>query len=66
MIDPIWGPYGFTYFVGAWLVRGFFKAAQDAHLLDEFVKALYYELHTPSTLKTRIQDLDLKLPNQLI
>jgi hypothetical protein len=66
MIDPIWGPYGFTYFVGAWLVRGFFKAAQEAHLLDEFINALYYELHTPSTLKTRIKDLDLKLPNQLI
>lgn len=66
MIDPIWGPYGFTYFVGAWLVRGFFKAAQEAHLLDEFIKALYYELHTPSTLKTRIKDLDLKLPSQLI
>lgn len=66
MIDPIWGPYGFTYFVGAWLVRGFFNAAKEAHLLDEFIKALYYELHTPSTLKTRIQDLDLKLPNQLI
>jgi hypothetical protein len=66
MIDPIWGPYGFTYFIGAWLVRGFFKAAQEAHLLDEFIKALYYELHTPSTLKARIQDLDLKLPNQLI
>ena len=66
MIEPIWGPYGFTYFVGAWLVRGFFKAAQEAHLLDEFIRALYYELHTPSTLKTRIKNLDLKLPNQLI
>ncbi|MHA2314065.1 MAG: hypothetical protein ACXACF_02080 [Candidatus Hermodarchaeia archaeon] len=66
MVDPIWGPYGFTYFIGAWLVKGFFKAAQEAHLLDEFIKALYYELHTPSTLKTRIQDLDLKLPNQHI
>ncbi|MDO8124398.1 MAG: hypothetical protein Q6364_08485 [Candidatus Hermodarchaeota archaeon] len=66
MIDPIWGPYGFTYFVGAWLVKGFFKAAQEANLLDEFINALYYELHTPSTLKTRIKDLDLKLPNQLI
>ncbi|MFW9831557.1 MAG: hypothetical protein ACFFD8_07255, partial [Candidatus Thorarchaeota archaeon] len=66
MMDPMWGPYGFTYFVGAWLVKGFYKAAQEANLIKDFVKALYHELHTPSTLKTRIQDLDLKLPSQLI
>lgn len=66
MLDPMWGPYGFTYFVGAWLVRGFFEAAQEAHLIDEFVKALYYELHTPTTLKIRIRNLELKLPSQLI
>ncbi len=66
MTDSMWSPYGFTYFIGAWLVRGFFKAAQEAHLLDEFVKALYYELHTPTSLKSRIRDLDLKLPPQPI
>lgn len=66
MSDPMWGPYGFTYFIGAWLVRGFFHAAKEAHLVDEFIKALYHELHTPSTLQDRIQNLDLKLPSQLI
>ncbi len=66
MIDPMWGPYGYTYFVGAWLVRGFFNAAQKADLFNEFIKALYYELHTPSTLQTRISDLELKLPKQII
>ncbi len=66
MSDPMWGPYGFTYLFGAWLVGGFYKAAQEAHLQDEFIKAIYHELHTPSTLKARIQDVDLKLPNQLI
>jgi hypothetical protein len=66
MSDSMWGPYGFTYFIGAWLVRGFFKAAKEAHLLDEFIKALYHELHTPSTLQARIKNLDLKLPTQFI
>jgi hypothetical protein len=66
MTDSTWGPYGFTYFVGAWLVRGFFEAALEANLRDEFIKALYHELHVPSTLKTRIKDLDLKLPTQFI
>ena len=66
MIDPMWGPYGYTYLVGAWLVRGFFKEAQEAHLTDEFIKALYYETHTPSTLKTRMSALELKLPTQII
>jgi hypothetical protein len=62
MADAVWGPYGFTYFVGGWLVRNFFEAAREADLLDEFVRALYKELHTPSTLKTRIRELGLKLP----
>lgn len=66
MTDPMWGPYGFTYFVGAWLVKGFFQAAKEAHLHDEFVKALYHELHTPTTLKSRIQTSNLKLPTLLI
>ncbi len=66
MTDPMWGPYGYTYLIGAWLVRGFFKAAQEAHIPDEFIKALYYEPHTPSTLKSRISDLELKLPSQII
>ncbi len=66
MQDPMWAPYGFTYLVGAWLVCGFFNAAQEAHLTDEFVKALYFELHNPSTLKSRISDLELKLPKQII
>ncbi len=62
MTDPMWGPYGFTYYVGGWLVRSFFEAAQEANLRDEFVKALYHELHVPSTLLARIRELDLKLP----
>ncbi|MFX1318054.1 MAG: hypothetical protein ACFE9D_00025 [Promethearchaeota archaeon] len=66
MTDSIWGPYGYTYLVGAWLVQGFYSAAQEANLLDEFIKALYFESHTPSTLKTRISNLDLKLPKNLI
>jgi hypothetical protein len=66
MTDPMWGPYGYTYLVGAWLVRGFFKAAQEAHLTDEFINTVYYEAHTPSTLKSRISDLKLKLPTQII
>ena len=66
MTDSIWGPYGYTYLVGAWLVRGFYNAAQEANLTDEFIKALYFETHTPSTLKTRISDLDLKLPKYII
>jgi hypothetical protein len=66
MTDPMWAPYGYTYLIGAWLVRGFFKAAQEAHLTDEFIKALYLEVHTPSTLKSRISKLELKLPKQII
>lgn len=66
MVHPMWGPYGYTYFVGAWLVRGFFNAAKEAHLLDEFIKALYSETHTPSTLKSKISNLKLKLPTQII
>lgn len=62
MTDTVWGPYGFTYFVGGWLVRSFFEAAREANLLDEFVRALYRELHAPSTLKARIGELGLKLP----
>jgi hypothetical protein len=62
MTDTVWGPYGFTYFVGGWLVRSFFEAARAANLLDEFVQVLYRELHTPSTLKSRILGLGLKLP----
>jgi hypothetical protein len=62
MTDTVWGPYGFTYFVGGWLVRRFFEAAREANLLDAFVRALYRELHTPSTLKTRIRELGLRLP----
>ena len=62
MTDAVWGPYGFTYFVGGWLVRSFFEAAREANLLDEFVRALYRELHTPSTLKSRIRELGLRLP----
>lgn len=62
MTDVMWGPYGFTYYVGGWLVKGFFEAAQEANLRDEFVKALYHELHVPSTLHARIRELDLKLP----
>jgi len=62
MTHPIWAPYGFTYYVGSWLVGGFFQAASEANLLDEFIKALYHELHTPSTLKRRIRQLELKLP----
>jgi len=62
MTDPVWGPYGFAYFVGGWLVRSFFEAAREANLLDEFVRALYRELHTPSTLKARIRELGLRLP----
>ena len=66
MTDPMWGPYGYTYLVGAWLVRGFYKAAKEAHLSDEFIKTVYHETHTPSTLKARISDLKLKLPTQVI
>jgi hypothetical protein len=66
MTDPMWAPYGFTYFVGAWLVKGFFDAAQEAGIIDEFVKALYHELHTPTTLKERIAELDLKLPAEIL
>jgi hypothetical protein len=66
MTDPIWGPYGYSYLVGAWLVRGFFHAAQESDLTDEFIKALYFEAHTPSTLKTRISSLKLKLPIEII
>jgi hypothetical protein len=66
MTDPMWGPYGYTYLTGAWLVRGFFNAAKEAHLINEFIQALYHELHTPSTLRTRIKNLDLKLPRQII
>jgi hypothetical protein len=62
MTDTVWAPYGFTYFVGGWLVRSFFEAARAANLLDEFARALYRELHTPSTLKSRIRELGLKLP----
>jgi hypothetical protein len=62
MTDPMWGPYGFTYFIGEWLVKGFFEASKEANLKDEFVKALYHELHVPSTLQARIRELDLKLP----
>ncbi len=65
MTDPMWAPYGFTYFVGAWLVKGFFVAAQEAGVIDEFVQALYHELHTPTTLKKRIAQLDLKLPTEI-
>jgi hypothetical protein len=66
MLDPMWGPYGYTYFVGAWLVRGFFNAAKEAHLTSEFIKALYFETHIPSTLKARMSALDLTLPSQII
>jgi hypothetical protein len=66
MTDPMWGPYGFTYFVGAWLVKGFFHAAQEAHQSDAFIKALYHELHTPTTLKNHLRSLGLKLPKKLI
>jgi hypothetical protein len=66
MTDPMWAPYGFTYFMGAWLVKGFFKATQEADQVEEFIKALYHELHTPTTLKSRLQTLGLKLPKQLI
>lgn len=66
MTDPMWAPYGFTYFMGAWLVKGFFHAAQEAHQVDEFLNALYHELHTPTTLASRLQALNLKLPKQLI
>ena len=62
MTHPIWAPYGFTYYVGSWLVGGFFKAAKEAHLTEEFIQALYHELHTPTTLKKRIHQLELKLP----
>lgn len=61
MTHPMWAPYGFTYYIGGWLVRGFFEAAQEAHLLDQFIQALYHELHTPSTLQARIRELDLKI-----
>ncbi len=66
MKDIMWGPYSFTYFVGAWLVGGFFKAAKEANIIDEFVTALYHELHTPSTLKSRITALNLTLPPKMI
>ncbi|MFX1475207.1 MAG: hypothetical protein ACFFCO_07010 [Promethearchaeota archaeon] len=66
MTDPMWAPYGFTYFVGAWLVKGFFDAAQEAGVINEFVKALYHELHTPTTLKERIAELGLKLPAEIL
>ena len=66
MTDLMWAPYGFTYFFGAWLVKGFFHAAQEAYKVDDFLNALYHELHTPTSLKSRIQALDLKLPKQLI
>ncbi|MDO8055918.1 MAG: hypothetical protein Q6361_03575, partial [Candidatus Hermodarchaeota archaeon] len=66
MTDPMWAPYGFTYFIGAWLVKGFFHAAQEAHQVDEFLNALYHELHTPTTLKSRLHALNLKLPKRLI
>jgi hypothetical protein len=66
MTDPMWGPYGYTYLVGAWLVRGFYNAALEARLTDEFIKALYLEAHTPSTLKARIAELGLKLPDRII
>ncbi len=66
MTDPMWGPYGYTYLIGAWLVRGFFNAAKEAHMCDEFIQAIYHELHTPSTLKARIKELDLKLSRQII
>jgi len=66
MTDPMWAPYGFTYIFGAWLVKGFFHAAQEAHKVEEFLNALYQELHTPTTLKSRLQALDLKLPKRLI
>ena len=66
MTDPMWGPYGYTYLLGAWLVRGFFNSAKEAHMIDEFIKALYFEPQTPSTLKARISDLGLKLPRQIV
>ena len=65
MTDPMWAPYGFTYFIGSWLVKGFFTAAQEAGVVNEFVQALYHELHTPTTLKERITQLDLKLPTEI-
>lgn len=65
MTDQMWAPYGFTYFVGAWLVKGFYNAAQEAGMINEFVQALYHELHTPTTLKGRIAQLDLKLPVEI-
>jgi hypothetical protein len=62
MTDIMFGPYGFTYFVGGWLIREFYNAAVEANILNEFIQTIYHELHTPSTIKMRLNQLDLKIP----
>lgn len=62
MTDIMWGPYGFTYFVGGWLIREFYNAAVEANIHTDFIQTVYHELHTPSTIKARINQLGLKIP----